>query len=68
MAGKKGGTHIGEREMFHKMKPLARPRFKGGKLVVAIDEENYIKGVEELKHGVVGRIFLKKWSECPTTM
>lgn len=43
-------------------------RFEGGNLTVDLDEEDYRKGVEELKFSIVGRLFLLKRSIMPTIM
>lgn len=51
-----------------KSKPLPLPRVEGGNLVVDMDEEDFRLGVNELQHSIVGRLFLTKGSNPPTTM
>lgn len=48
------------------LKQLAVPRYKGGNLVIDLDEGNYRRGVEELKFSVVGQLYLLKGCEHPT--
>lgn len=50
------------------MKRFKIPRYEGGNLVIDLDKEDYKRGVEELKYNVVGRLFLTKGCEHPTTM
>lgn len=50
------------------MKPLAVPRYEGSNLVIDLDEEDYLKGVEELKFSMVGQLYLPRICEHPTTM
>lgn len=45
-----------ERDTVVPMRPLSIPRYKGGNYVGDLDVEDYKKGVEELRHSVVGRI------------
>lgn len=42
------------------MKPLAVPRYEGGNLVIDLDEEDYNRGVDELKYSVVGSYIFQK--------
>lgn len=44
------------------------PRYEGGNLVVDLDEEAYLKVIEELKHSIVGRLFLQRWCFLPKTI
>lgn len=37
------------------MKPTAEPRREGGNIIVQLDIEDYIRGVQDLQFSVVGR-------------
>lgn len=50
------------------VKPLAVPRYEGGNLVIELDEDDYLKGVDELKFSVVGKLYFPKSCEHLTTM
>lgn len=42
------------------LKPLLIPRVEGGNIVVELDLEEYLQGIEELQYSVVGRLILQK--------
>lgn len=44
------------------------PRLEGGNIVVALDDEDYLNGVEELKYIVVGRDTIQKGELALTTL
>lgn len=46
--------------MGRSLKPLVKPRIEGGDVVVEVDNEDFNKGVEELKLIVVGKFTLQK--------
>lgn len=55
-------------DMIHMMRSLSTPRYEGGNLIVDLDEDEYIKGVENLKFSAVWRIFLKRGASLPHKM
>lgn len=40
----------------------------GGNLIVDLDEDDYKRGIKELKYIEVGKLYLNKGIEVPTTM
>lgn len=52
----------------HVMKPLMALRYVGGNLIGDLDEDEYVKGIENLKFSVVGWIYVKREASLPTTM
>lgn len=49
------------------LKPISAPRMAGGNVVIEIDEEEYHRGVDELKYSVIGKLTLSHGEEAPTT-
>lgn len=50
------------------LKPLSAPKMAGGNIVVEIDEEEYRRGVEDLKFSVIGKLSMSRGVDAPTTM
>lgn len=57
-----------EEEQYAPLKPLVAPRMVGSNVTVEIDEGEYIKAVEELKHSVIGKLSLPRGVEAPSTI
>lgn len=50
------------------MRTLSIPIYEGDNLIVDLDEEEYLKGIDDLKYSVVGRLYLRRGIFPPTTM
>lgn len=50
------------------LKPFLIPRYKGGNLIVELDEDDYNKGIQDLQFSIVDCLFLPRTSTAPTTM
>lgn len=48
-----------EEDVHVPLKPLLAPRMARGNVGVEVDEEEYCRGVEELKHNVIGKLTLQ---------
>lgn len=57
-----------EEEEYTPMKPLSAPRMAEGNIIIEIDEEEYHRGVEELKYNTTGKLALSRAAKAPTTM
>lgn len=51
-----------------KLKLLSIPRMVGSNILVDLDEDNYQRGVDELKSRVIRWLFLTRGTSTPTTM
>lgn len=59
---------IQEEEECVPLKPLAAPMMVGGNIIVDFNDEEYYRGVEDLKNCVIGKLTLQRRDEVPTIM
>lgn len=53
---------------FFPLKPIAALKNYRGNIVVEIDEEEYYKGIVELKYNITGKLTISRGIEGPSTM
>lgn len=72
LTGRQQGSKVNQQQIEDErarcLKQPSTPRYKGGNLVVDLNEEKYMRGVDKLKFSVVGKLFLRRGAPTPTTM
>lgn len=50
------------------LKPLCNPRLVGGNIVVGADDDDYRRGIDELKFIVIGKLSMQRGDPIPMNM